>query len=187
MFGSVSMKFLKKVILLVLIIINIFIFYKLNNNKFNIKYIFKPSCSISKLEDIEMCYYTNPNVVIDVKDIYETGYKHIDDKYLYVDIDLSGKTLIGIIKKENLDNKKIYGYLSSETDVITKEVIEQIKDDYQNKMGIDNIEELFIPLILNSYNYKNNNIINLIYVSLFVMTLIGILYIIFNSIKEEKR
>jgi len=180
------MKFSKKIVLVILIIINIVIFYKLNNNNFNIKYIFKPSCEINNIEDIEVCYKNNPNVVINVNDIYETGYSYIDNRYMYVDIDISGKTLIGLIKKQDLNNKKIYGYLSNKVDVVTKEVVEQIKDDYIEKMEVDNIEELFIPLTLNSYNYRNNNINNLIYVSLFLLTLIGIVYISFELIKEEK-
>lgn len=171
------MKISKKILLLILIIANIFVFYKLNNNNFSIKNILKPYCEINDIEDIEVCYETNLNVVINSSDVYETGYNYIDNRYIYVDIDISGKTLIGIIKKEDLNNKKIYGYLSNKVDIITKEVIEQIKTNYINKMEVDNIEELFIPLTLNSYNYKNNNINNLIYISLFVITLIGIIYI----------
>ena len=179
------MKVSKEIIFFILIVINIFVFYKLNNNHFNIKNTFKLNCEINNIEDVEMCYKTNPNVVINVNDVYESGYNYIDDKYVYVDIDISGKTLIGLIKKEDLNNKKIYGYLSSKVDIITKEIIEQIKDDYINKMEVDNIEELFIPLTLNSYNYKNNNINNLIYISLFIATLIGIIYIGFRLIDEK--
>ena len=134
------MRFSNKIILFILIIINIVIFYKINNNNFNIKNIFKPYCEINDMEDIGMCYRKNPNVVINVGDIYETGYNYIDNRYVYADIDVSGKTLIGIIKKDDLNNKKIYGYLDSEIDVITKEIIKQIKEDYQNKMEVNNIE-----------------------------------------------
>ena len=181
------MKISKKILLLILIIINIFVFYKLNNNNnFSIKNTLKPYCEISSIKNIEMCIGTNPNVVINSGKVYQTGYNYIDNRYVYVDIDISGKTLIGIIKKENLNNKKIYGYLSNKVDVVTKGVIKQIKTDYINNIEVDNIEELFIPLILNSYNYKNNNVNNLIYISLFVITLIGIVYICFRLIKDVK-
>ena len=53
-------------------------------------------------------------------------------------------------------------------------------------MGIGDIEQLFIPLTLNSYNYKNNNVNNLIYMILFVITLVGIVHIGFRLIKEER-
>lgn len=178
------MRFSNKLILFILIIINIVVFYKINNNNFNIKNIFKPYCEINDMEDVGMCYRKNPNVIINVGDIYETGYNYIDNRYLYADIDISGKTLIGIIKKENLNNKKIYGYLSSKNDILTEEIIKQIKIDYQNKMKVDNIDELFIPLVLNSYNYKNNNIINLTYVSLFILTLDLIIYFSIKFINE---
>lgn len=178
------MKISKKILILLLIIINVFTFYKLNNNNFSIKNTFKPYCKVSSIKDIEICIETNPNVVINSSEVYETGYNYIDNRYIYVDIDISGKTLIGIIKKEDLNNKKTYGYLINKVDIVTKEVIEQIKTDYINKIEVDNIEELFIPLTLNSYNYKNNNINNLIYISLFIITLIGMIYISIKLIKE---
>lgn len=180
------MKISKKILLLILIIINIFVFYKLNNNNFSIKNTLKPYCEINDINDIEMCYETNPNVVINSNEVYETGYNYIDNRYIYVDIDISGKTVIGIIKKEDLNNTKMYGYLSNKVDIITKEVIKQIKVDYINKMEVDNIEELFIPLTLNGYNYKNNNISNLMYISLFSISLISIIYISFRLIKDVK-
>lgn len=178
------MKISKRIVLLILIIINIFVFYKLNNNNFSIKNTLKPYCEINSIKDIEVCIETNPNVVINSSKVYETGYSYIDNRYIYVDIDISGKTLIGIIRKEDLNKKKIYGYLSNKVDIITKGVIEQIKTDYTNKIEVDDIEKLFIPLTLNSYNYKNNNVNNLIYIGLFVITLIGIIYISFKMMKE---
>lgn len=180
------MKFSKRILLIILIIMNFYCFYKLNTNKFNINYLFKPSCSIEKIKDIELCYKTNRNVIVKTDHIYETGYHYLDNKYVFVDIEISGKTLIGLIKKENINNKSLYGYLEITDNVLFKEIVKNIKKDYEKKLEIENIDEAFIPVELNSYQYKNSNIVNIVLVIIFLITISSILFISIKIIKEEK-
>lgn len=180
------MNFSKKILLVILIVINFCCFYKLNINKFNIKYLFKPSCSIETIKDVDACYKTNRNVVINADNVYETGYNYLNNKYVFVDIEVSGKTLIGLINKTNISNKKIYGYLEITDNVFFKEVVKNIKNDYSNKMKIDNIDELFIPIELNGYHYKNSNVINILLLLIFLITLFSIIFVSIKIIKEEK-
>jgi len=179
------MKYLKKIILCILILLNLFLFYKLNNS-FNLKNIFKPSCLVETLSDIEYCYNNNPNVTLNIEKFYETGYQYIDSNYLFVDIDIDNKTLIGLVSKKDLKNKKITGYLEIPNNIIQKQVFEQIKKEYSSKFESEDIDEFFLPVILNSYNYVNNNIINLIYSIIFIITIALIFYVSIKIIKEEK-
>lgn len=180
------MKIVRKMALLILIVVNMFSFYKLNSNKFSFHYIFKPSCQISSLKDIEYCYKNNNNIAIEKTKIYKTGYQYIDPNYIFIDIDISGKSLIGLINRKNLTSSKLYGHLMEPNDILFKEILTKIKNNYQSKMQIQNIDNLFIPLVLNSYNYKNTNIINLIYGLIFILSILLIIYLSINLIKEEK-
>lgn len=151
--------------------------------------LFKGTCEVHNLDDLEYCYENNYYIRIYLNDVYLTNYGYyVNDnlKAFYVDIDVGGYSFIALVDddvaNEIFSDDNSITYIDG---VITKfnklnehfGVVDKIKNDYLEQFGeeytMKDIDSLVIPIQMNAYqNSKSANILSLIILDGLVITAI---------------
>lgn len=139
------------------------VFYAVNQNE-HYTDAFKDYYSVNSVQELEYCSTGSRYVKLNFTDFYETDMAVYDNYILtayYVDFDIDGFGLIGIVSKNDAedifdgDQDYVYGKIEVFTGIY-KNAMDSIIDEYVSEFGDEygeaQIRDMYLPFQLNNYS-----------------------------------